>query len=334
MNARKEHASKRSANNGERVLIIQLGPPAAFVQALAATAAIRAHHLGARITLLTTEATRQLAELCPHFDLVEADGKPTDPAAVASLIARIRATKFDAVYDLEGSTRTGRYFQGLRPWPPKWSGPVAGARFVSPFEDVAGLHSADRYERQLAIAGVPFKAPLQPDMSWLRRVLKNPPRLQPDFFGVRSQFVLLAPRADDAGWTAQKYGQLAKSIVRNGLTPVVIGGLAARPVGIEVARSEPLAKNLVTRADLLQSVALAERASFAVGDDLDLMNIAAAAGAPSLVILPEGADLERVLPRGAGGAMAFTATPIAALPVEQIDRQLRNCGVYRHAATA
>jgi ADP-heptose:LPS heptosyltransferase len=326
------NASKSGA--AEKILIIQLGEPAAFVQALAATAAIRAHHLGARITLLTTEATRQLAEVCPDFDLVEADGKPTDPAAVAALIARIRGAKYDYVYDLEGSTRTGRYFQGLRPWPPHWSGPAAGARFATPFEDVAALHPAERYARQLAIAGVPFKAPLESNLSWLRRTMSNPPRLQPAFFGVRGDYVLLAPRGDEAGWTAQKYAQLAKSIVRNGLTPVVIGGLGARLMGVEIARAEPLAKNIVTRADLAQTIAIAETAAFAVGDDLGLMNIAAAAGAPSLVILPEGADLERLLPRGASGAMAFTATPIAALPAEQIDRQLRNCGVYRRAATA
>jgi hypothetical protein len=30
----------------------------------------------------------------------------------------------------------------------------------------------------------------------------------------------------------------------------------------------------------------------------------------------------------------FTAAVIADLPVDQVDRQLRNCGVYRHAATA
>ena len=46
----------------ERVLVIQLGGIVPFLHALAAVKRIRETHLGARITLLTTEATRELAE--------------------------------------------------------------------------------------------------------------------------------------------------------------------------------------------------------------------------------------------------------------------------------
>ena len=34
------------------------------------------------------------------------------------------------------------------------------------------------------------------------------------------------------------------------------------------------------------------------------------------------------------GVIALTAATVADLPVEQVDGQLRNCGVYRQAATA
>ncbi len=333
-NSAKAEAKSGKRSAAQRVLVIQLGAPAAFVKSLGAAAAIRAHHLGAPITLLTTDAVRGLAEPCPYFDVVEVDGRPTEPGAVASLIARIRAAKYEVVYDLEGSARTGRYFQGLRPWPPHWSGPASGARFASPLEDVSALHAYDRYARQLAIAGVAYPDPLHADLSWLRRVLRDPPRLQPDFYGVRSAYVLLAPRGDEAGWSAQKYGQLGRNLVRQGLTPVLIGAAGARTVGSEAVKTEPLAKNLVARLDLIQTIALAERATFVVGDDLELIDVAAAAGARCLVFLPEGADLERLLPRGPGGAAAFTASPVSALPVEQIERQLRNYGVFQRAQTA
>jgi ADP-heptose:LPS heptosyltransferase len=327
----KKSGKQRAA---QKVLVIQLGAPAAFVKSLGAAAAIRAHHLGAPITLLTTDAVRGLVEHCPYFDLIETDGRPTEPAAMASLVARIRAAKYDVVYDLEGSPRTGRYFQGLRPWPPHWSGPATGARFASPLEDVTALHAHDRYARQLAIAGVPYVEPLHADLSWLRRVLRDPPRLQPDFYGVRSAFVLLAPRGDETGWSVQKYAQLGRNLIRQGLTPVIIGAAGARVVGAEAVKTEPLAKNLVARLDLAQTIALAERATFVVGDDLELVDIAAASGARCLVFLPEGADLDRLLPRGPGGAAAFTASPVSALPVEQIERQLRNYGVFQRAQTA
>jgi ADP-heptose:LPS heptosyltransferase len=334
---RKSNSQKGEAAAANTVLVIQLGGMAEFVQALAAAKLIREQHLGARINLLTTETTKELAEKCPYFDTVEADGKPQEPQAITKLIARIRAAKYDVIYDLEGSNRTKNYFQGLRPWPPRWSGPVSGASYAYTDANREHLNPLDAYQAQLAIAGID-EGPLMPDFTWIRSVLRDPPRLRPDFFGIRGPYVLLLPRGSDAlpnrRWPEEKYIDLARRIARNGVTPVVLGGSDERPVGAAIAKAEPLAKNLVTRPDLFQHIGLAERASFAVGDDVELMHLAAAAGAPSLVFLSSLNHPDRAAPRGRGGVVALTAAIIADLPVEQVDAQLRNCGVYRQAATA
>lgn len=333
---------RKSARSGEqgvkRVLIIQLGGLAAFVQALAPARAIRDTHVGAHITLLTTETTQALAEQCPYFDKVEADGKPKEPQAITALIKRLRGAKFDMVYDLEGSSRTNNYFQGMRPWPPRWSGPVPGASHAYVASDSADQHPLDRYVAQLSAAGIACDTPLLADLSWLRTALRDPPRLQPEYFSIRGRYVLLLPRGAETGlaprWPEDKYIELARRIVRYGVTPVVLGGPDERAVGAAIAKAEPLAKNLVTRPDIFQSAALAQRAAFTVGDDVDLMHVAAAAGASCLVFLSSSADPEKSAPRGQGGVVAFTAEAIAELPVEQVERQLRNCGVFHQAATA
>lgn len=331
--------SSKGGNEINRVLVIQLGGLAEFIPALAAAKRIRDFHVGAHITLLTTEATQDLAKQCPYFDAIEADGKPKEPQAITGLIKRLRAAKYGFVYDLEGSSRTANYFQGLRPWPPKWSGPVAGASHAYLDPDRANLNPLDRYAAQLAVAGIAVEgAPLMPDLSWVRTVLRDPPRLKPDFFGIRSSYVLLLPRSADAEpnrrWPQEKYIDLARRIARRGVTPIVLGGPAERSIGAAIAEAEPAAKNLVTRPDLFQCVGLAERAAFAVGDDVELMQVAAAAGAPCLVFLSSLNQPERAAPRGRGGVVALTAAVIADLPVEQVDAQLRNCGVYAQAATA
>jgi ADP-heptose:LPS heptosyltransferase len=335
---RKPAAETEGDASAKRVLVIQLGGVAAFVQALAAVKRVREHHVGARITLLTTEATKELAEKAPYFDAVEADGRPTEPQAITALIKRLRSAKYEMVYDLEGSSRTSNYFQGLRPWPPKWSGPVAGASHAYLEPERAQLHPLDRYVGQLAVAGL-GNEPLIPDLGWLRSGLRDAPRLQPDFFGIRGPYVLLLPRGSDAEsnrrWPEAKYIELAQRIAGYGVTPVVIGGTEERPIGAAIAKAEPKAKNLVTRPDLFQTIGLAERASFAVGDDVELMQIAAAAGAPCLVFVTStGRAPAQTVPRGRGGVVEFTAAVIADIPVDQVDRQLRNCGVYAHAATA
>jgi len=336
---RKASSSSESETNAtKRVLVIQLGGIAEFVQALAAAQRIREHHVGARITLLTTESTRELAEKCPYFDTVEADGRPKEPQAITKLIARIRTAKYDMVYDLEGSSRTSNYFQGLRPWPPKWSGPTAGASHAYLEPERTHLPPLVRYARQLAVAGVGAGEELIPDITWLRQALRDPPRLQPDYFGIRGPYVLLLPRgaSGDANrrWPEEKYVDLARRIAAHGVTPVVLGSTDERPIGAAIAKEEPRAKNLVTRPDFFQCVGLAERASFAVGDDVDLMHVAAASGVSSLVFLSAQANPECAAPKGRGGVVAFTATVIADLPVEQVERQLRNSGILRQAATA
>lgn len=326
---RKPAAEAEGDTSAKRVLVIQLGGVSTFIQALAAAKRIRQAHVGAHITLLTTEATKEIAEKAPYFDTVEADGKPTEPQAITNLIKRLRGAKYDLVYDLEGSSRTSNYFQGLRPWPPKWSGPVANAN--SAFQ-----HPLDRFGAQLAAAGLGDE-PLMPELGWLRSVMRDAPRMLPDYFGLRGPYVLLMPRGSDEmstrRWPEDKYIDLAKRIANNGVTPVVLGGAEERPIGAAIAKAEPRAKNLVTRPDLFQSICLAERASFAVGDDVDLLHVAAAAGAPCLVFLSSTAK-DVAAPRGRSGVVEFTAAVIADLPVDQVDRQLRNCGVYRHAATA
>src|SRR5690606_2451309 len=118
---------------------------------------------------------------------------------------------------------------------------------------------------------------------------------------------------------------LAKRIARNGVTPVVLGGADERPAGAAIAKEVPSAKNLVTRPDLFQCIGLAERAAFAVGDDVDLMHVAAAAGTPCLVFLSSLNRPELAAPKGRGGVVEFTAAVIADLPVDQVERQLRNC---------
>lgn len=335
---RKAAPSASETTAARRVLVIHLGGLVPFLHALAAAKAIRAAHVGARITLLTTEPMRALAEKCPYFDTVEADGKPKEPQAITALIARIRAVKYDIVYDLEGSSRTSNYFQGLRPWPPRWSGPVNGAALACVDPQRSRKHPLEFYEHQLRIAGIETPEGLMPDLSWVRPALRDPPRLQPDYFGIRGTYAIMLPRGaasmPSRRWSAEKYAEVARTLASHGVTPVVLGGQDEREVGAAVLKAEPRAKNLVGRADLFQTVGLAERAYYVFGDDVDLMHAAAAAGASCLVFLSTMVDPELGAPRGRGGVVVFTAAVVGDLSVEQVERQLRNAGVYRQAATA
>lgn len=322
--------------DARRVLVIKLGAIGDFIQALAPAKVIRDYHVGARITLLTTEPFEKLAGLCPYFDVVETDGRPREPAEIARLIARIRAARYDVVYDLQTNGRTGNYFQLLKPKPPLWSGIAAGCSHPHANPDRDHMHTIDRQAEQLAYAGIaptyePGLAPL-PDLSWVRPALQDRPSLHPRYFGITGPFVMIVPGASphrpEKRWPEMRYAELARRIAARGVTPVVIGGPAERDVGAAVAKAERAAKNIVGRTDLMQIATLAETAAAAVGNDTGPMHIAAAAGARCVVLFSDESNPEKVAPRGPRGAVTLHAPKLEDLPVLDVERALTNVGAF------
>ena len=324
--------------DARKVLVIKLGALGDFIQSLAAARMIRDYHVGARITLLTTDPFRDFARACPYFDVVESDGRPRDPQDVAKLIARIRAARYDAVYDLQTSGRTGNYYLGLRPWPPRWSGIAPGCSHPHANPERENMHTLDRLADQLHEAGLGPRdgfpvgqAPL-PDLSWIRTALRDPPSLQPAYFGINGPFVIMIPGASahrpEKRWPAERYGELARKIAERGVIPVVIGAQDEREAGTVVARMEPRAKNLVTRTNLFQIAALAAKANAAVGNDTGPMHIAAAAGAACVVLFSADSNPAKVAPRGRSAVLALTAPSLADLPVDDVARAVSNVGGF------
>lgn len=325
----------------DRVLVIKLGALGDFVLALGAAKLIRDYHVGARVTLLTTERFEAFANACPYFDIVEADGRTGDAGKTAQLLARLRSARFDVVYDLQTNDRSGFYFQAMRPWPPLWSGIAPGCSHPHANPDREALHTLDRHADQLRFAGFDLQegAPgALPSVSWVRRALRDPPRLQPEFFNIKPPYVLIVPGASpqhpEKRWHAEKYAELAGRIAGRGLMPVVVGGADERDIGALIASKERRAKVIVSRTDLFQLAALAERAAGAVGNDTGPMHLAAAAGAPCVVLFSGGSNPDLVAPRGLGGVLSIVAPDFAQLEPTQVEQALSNVGAFSHTRLA
>ena len=94
-----------------RILVIKLGALGDFVQAMGPAAAIRAHHPGDEITLLTTAPYAELGRAAPYFDWVLIDQRPRvfDLAGWWRLRRMLREGRFERVYDLQTSDRSSFY---------------------------------------------------------------------------------------------------------------------------------------------------------------------------------------------------------------------------------
>jgi ADP-heptose:LPS heptosyltransferase len=296
----------------DRVLVIKHGALGDFVLATGPFAAIRAHHPGARITLLTTGPFAALAEASPYFDTVWLDDRPgwTRPLALWRLTRRLNAGRFTHVYDLQTSDRSSLYFRLLRGAKPLWSGIARGASHphANPRRDF--MHTVDRQREQLNMAGI-ADVPA-PDLSWLGG----------DVTGLRPAGVhaLLVPGGSahrpQKRWPADRFAALGRALAARGITPVLLGGGAEAALLAELAAALPRAVNLGGRTSFGQIAELARGAAFAIGNDTGPMHIIAAAAAPSIILFSHDSDPALCAPRG---RVHVLRTPsLADLPVADV----------------
>ena len=289
-----------------RVLVIKLAALGDVVQAFPPFAHIRAAHPRAHITLLTTPPYASLAEASPYFDAIETDGRPRRVRDTLAMLRRLRQARYDRVYDLQTSTRSSAYFFALWPGPPQWSGiaPFASHPHRNPGRDA--MHTLERQSEQLRDAGIWSDAPTlrgtspAPDLSFMLR--DTAPERRPEHFGLRAPYALLVPGASahrpGKRWPAERYAELAKALIAEGLDVGVIGGVGEAEIGRALAEAAPGARDLTGRTDYAQIAGLGARAALAVGNDTGPSHLIAAAGAPTLVLFSADSDPALCAPRG------------------------------------
>lgn len=294
------------------ILVIRLSALGDFVLSFGPFAAIRAHHAGARITLLTTAPYAGLARAAPWFDSVEIDARPRwwDLSGWLALRRRLRAGGYGMVYDLQTSARSSRY-RALLPAGIGWSGIARGASHPHANPGRDAMHTLDRQREQLEMAGITaFPAP---DLSWLHGA--------PARFGLSGSYALLvpgaAPHRPEKRWPAERFGALAAAIAARGLVPAIAGTKAEQPLAEAIQAACPAAQSLAGATDLKGLAALAAGARLAVGNDTGPMHLAAALGVPSLVLFGAASDPALTAPRGPH-VRVLRAPDLRGLPVEQV----------------
>jgi ADP-heptose:LPS heptosyltransferase len=290
----------------QRILVIKLSALGDFVLALAAMKKIRQAHSKAHITLLTTPPFEGLARACPYFNAVETDGRPKGVAAWLALRRRLRAARYDRVYDLQTSSRSNRIFQMLRPGPPAWSGTALGCALPHRNRGRDQMHTLERQADQLLYAGIWPDAPTAPgtapgpDLSW---VLKKGPGGDHAGGGLKPKpYAMLVPGGSEhrpeKRWPVEKYGELARILYARGFDIVVIGGPPEATLAHAIQRNVPGARDLTGRTDFARIAVLGAKAALAVGNDTGPLHLAAAAGAPTVVLFSKASNPALSAPRG------------------------------------
>ena len=306
----------------QKILIIKLAALGDVVQAMGAAAAIRAHHRGARITVLTTRPYAELLRQAPYFDDVWVDERPGwgDLAGLWRLARRLRGGRFDRAYDLSTRQRSALYFRLMRRprWilgngGPEWSGIVRGASHRQPdTPERRRMHTLDREADQLRWAGIAGPVP-PPDLSWASTDVSR--------FALPPNYVLLmpgaAPHRPEKRWPLAHFTELARRIAAAGLMPIVIGGPSERELGEAIVAAVPEARDLTGQTGFGDIVTLGHGARRAVGNDTGPMHLAVVGGAAATVLYSAASDPALTAPRGAD-VVILRRDNLTDLPVDAV----------------
>lgn len=296
----------------KKILVIRLGALGDFILSFGPFAAIRAAHPDAQITLLTTAPFARLGRLSPWFDTVVIDRRRPwwDLRGFLDIRAKLRG--YDFVYDLQTSGRSSRYFQLAGR--PGWSGIARGCSHPHANPERDHMHTWERQRDQLAMAGI--DAVPVAETGWLLAAAAPPE--------VPAPFALLVPGSSPhrpaKRWPTMLYGKLARELVKQGITPVVIGTGPEGELARIIQDQCPEAVDLTGQTDLPGLAALAARARFAVGNDTGPMHLAAAMGCFCVTLFSYASDFTRTQPRGPHGERytVLREDNLADLPLDEV----------------
>ncbi|MDR3497655.1 MAG: glycosyltransferase family 9 protein [Parvibaculum sp.] len=297
-----------------RILIIKHGAFGDVIQSEGALHDIRENHPGDDIAVLTTPAYRRIFERCPWVDRVLVD--PRDPRwrldRMWKLGKRLKAEKFDMVYDLQNSARTATYFRWFFQ-NTNWSGTAPGVSHPHRAKNPKKIRTLDRLAGQLKDAGLTIRHTRKPDVSWLADDVT--PIL--DEAGVREPYIVLIPgcsaRHPEKRWPY--YAELAQRLIDEGQQVVMAPG----PDEVELAKTIPGIRlqrksGFFTWSEL---AGILKRAAFVVGNDTGPTHLASHLGTQGLALFGPYAPaaltgIERE------NFTAIEVQRLSALPVERV----------------
>jgi ADP-heptose:LPS heptosyltransferase len=312
--ARLRSPQEVSPRRPQEILVIKLGALGDFIQALGPMPDLRHHHAGDRITLLTTPRYAELAAQTNLFDDILIDRRPKalDFEGWLALRRMLQRGRFDRIYDLQTSDRSGIYARLFRPGrTPEWSGIAwrCSHPHANPLRD--RQHTMDRQAEQLLMAGI-YPVSLVP---WLPAAGSLPANL------ARSRFALLipgsSPRHLAKRWPVKRYGQLAIKLRQAGYLPILVGVHGEADLGRAVCTMCPEAVDLVGRTDVAALAALAGSAALTIGNDTGATHVAAAGANPVVVLFSRASDPRLCAPRGKR-VHVLMAPDLAQLSVEKV----------------
>ena len=305
----------------QRLLVIKHGALGDIVQGFGAFASLRAGPPAAQIVLLTTSPFVELAKMMPWFDEVLVDNR----ASIVRLrecwrMRRLIREPWDMIVDLQCSQRTARYFKFFARADTKWVGTAKGCS--DPCPNFAGVNN---FHRMRIAAEMAAGAPAVSDLNWLVNGADTS-FMKKLAEKLLKPYAVLVPGCSRAKpekrWPAENFAALAERFRDNNISVVLTGTVADRDAVDVVKSLVPDAINLCGETSIADLAKLYASAVSIVGNDTGPIFLAAALGAPTIMVM--GPDTHPSMSAPTGPCCDWLqGTPITKVSVDDVWRALQ-----------
>jgi ADP-heptose:LPS heptosyltransferase len=312
--------------NPRNILVIDFGQLGDVVMSLPALRAVRAKFPLARITVAVGRPSGEIIAMSGYADAtIEVDRvairdgfKPFSVLKIFDLVKDIRRRQFDFVIDLHSFSETN--LLGFLSGAPKRLFARRRGRsldFLANFKPAPPIeadnrtrHQVDRYLDVLQPLDI-CDAPRMPRLATTFEDDREVDRLlRKSKAAADAPLVGLFPGAghESRRWPLEKFAQLADSLSRNDrVQPIVFVGPEEAKMISEIRAAFPSSAVVLDRLSIRQLAALQARLAVFVSNDTGPLHIAAAVGAPVVLLLDQRApdsyiplsEPKRVIQRGA-----------------------------------
>ena len=265
----------------QRLLVIKHGALGDIVQGFGAFASLRAGHPDAHIALLTTAPFVELANMMPWFDEVLIDRRAGALHLQESWrMRRLIRDNWDMIVDLQCSQRTARYFQFFARPDTRWIGTAKGCS--DPCPDFTGVNNHQRMRIAAEMAG---GAPAVNDMGWLFDGVGDAQTGRKNYAN-HMRFWCRDVRLPNQQkrWPAENFAALARTMHEDNISVVLTGTAADKDVVEMVQSLAPDAINLCGQTSIADLARIMHQ-PFVVGNDTGPVFLAAATGAPTIMVM-------------------------------------------------
>ncbi len=261
-----------------------------------AFAAIRKRHENDEVVILTERSLVGFCKQSRFFDKVWLDVKPQwfQPSGIKDIMRRLKAGRFDMVYDLQNDKRSAWYFRLMGYHKPRWNSAAIDwcSHYYNPGDEE--LHFQDHILNQLKITGI--KAAPLIDISYMANDEANQ---------LPERFAMICSGGDRDKlahkWNPTKYAEVIDHLhERHSITSVLVGDggddvLINALVAQQCVKAKPI--NFSGKTSINGIISVAKKALFCIGNETATTHIAAFSGCNTIMMCSRFSPSELLAPR-------------------------------------